>query len=148
MAHYKFTETDVELAALEWLGEVGYSYVGGPDIAPCETAAERQSYRDVILVERLRSSLDQLNPDLPTESLEDAIRQLTRTESPNLFVNNHRFHRLLVDGVPVNYQDNGRTVYTDAHVVDWGNPLANGWLEVNQYSIRKLGTLMDPNKPL
>ena len=70
MSQYKFTETDVELAALEWLSEVGYSYTGGPEIAPGETDAERESYRDVILVERLRSALAQLNPDLPSESLE------------------------------------------------------------------------------
>jgi hypothetical protein len=53
----KFTESDVEEAALEWLQEIGYSYVGGPDIAPGEPAAERASYTDVILAGRLRDAL-------------------------------------------------------------------------------------------
>lgn len=148
MSNFRFTETDVELAALEWLSEVGYSYSGGPEIAPGENTAERDSYRDVILEKRLRSALIKLNPKIPTDSVEEAFRILTRTESPNLLVNNHRFHRMLVNGVPVSYQDSGRTVYIDALVVDWDNPQSNDWLAVNQYSIRKLGTLKDPNKPL
>ena len=41
------------------------------------------------------------------QALDDAFRQLPRTESPNLTENNHRFHRLLIDGVPVNYQGDG-----------------------------------------
>ena len=100
----RFTESDVELAALEWLEEVGYAVVGGPEIAPGEPAAERESYRDVILAGHLREALARLNPMLPPEALDDAFRQLTRTESPNLTTNDHRFHRLLVDGVPVSYQ--------------------------------------------
>ena len=131
MPPYKFTESDVEEAALFWLGEVGYGYLGGPDIAPGEPAAERESYRDVILAERLHAALAQLNPDLPSECLQDAFRQITRTESPNLAVNNHRFHRLLVDGLPVSYQEHGRTVYTNARLVNWKDPLANNWLAVN-----------------
>ena len=74
MAHYKFTEDDVELAALEWLGEVGYGYLGGPEIAPGESAAERGSYRDVILEGRLRIALAKLNPDLPRDALAEALR--------------------------------------------------------------------------
>jgi hypothetical protein len=53
----KFTESDVEEAALEWLQEIGCGCVGGPDIAPGEPAAERASYADVILAGRLRDAL-------------------------------------------------------------------------------------------
>ena len=110
MSHHSFTESDVEEAALEWLQEVGYTYAGGPDIAPGEPGAERETYREVVLAGRRRPALARLNPDLPQEALNDAFRQLTRTESPNLTENNHRFHRLLVDGVPVSYQADGLLV--------------------------------------
>jgi type I restriction enzyme R subunit len=145
----RFTESDVELAALEWLEEVGYAVVGGPEIAPGEPAAERESYRDVILAGHLREALARLNPMLPPEALDDAFRQLTRTESPNLTTNDHRFHRLLVDGVPVSYQgEEGRTTYTNAHVVDLSDIHQNEFLAVNQFSVRKAGTLSNPDLPL
>jgi len=157
----KFTESDVEAAALEWLQEIGYTVVGGPDIAPGEPTAERESYRDVILAQRVRDALARLNPTLPQEALNDAFRQITRTESPNLVTSNHRFHRLLIDGVPVSYQGEGRTIYTDARVLDFPPPGAtpgathfqsalhlNDFLAVNQFSVRKEGTLADPDAPL
>ena len=146
MAGYKFTEDDVELAALEWLGEAGYGYLGGPEMAPGEPAAERDSYRDVVLAGRLRAALSRLNPELPQEALAEALRLVTRTESPNLTINNHRFHRLLVDGVAVSYQEEGRTVYKNARVFDWDDPQkGNDWLAVNQFSVRKSGTIANPN---
>ena len=149
MAHHRFTESDVEEAALEWLQEVGYTYVGGPDIAPGEPGAERETYRDVVLAGRLRQTLARLNPDLPQSALDHAFRQLTRTDSPNLTVNNHRFHRLLVDGVPVSYPvDGGRTAYVHARVADFQDPSANDWLAVNQFSVRIQGVLADPDTPL
>ncbi len=122
MSRYSFTESDVEEAALEWLQEIGYTIVGGPDIAPGEPAAERATYGDVILAGRLRDALARLNPTLPQEALDEAFRQFTRTDSPNLITNNHRFHRLLIDGVPVSYQGEGRTIYTNARVVDFPPP--------------------------
>ena len=138
---HSLTESEVELAALEWLHEVGYALAWGPDLAPDGPAPERSGYDDVILSGRLRSALARLNSMLPPSALDDAYRQLTRTDSPNLFINNHRFHRLLVDGVDVSYQDKqGRTVYTKARVVDF-DPASNlnDCLAVNQFSIRKEG---------
>ncbi len=143
-----FTESIVEEAALIWLQEAGYTVAWGPDLAPDGIAPERSTYHDVILGDRLRSALARLNPDLPPSALDDAFRQLTRTDSPNLFENNHRFHRLLVEGVPVNYQgENGRTIYKTAQVVDWsGND--NDYLAANQVSIRKQGAAAQPGASL
>lgn len=138
---HSLTESEVELAALEWLQDVGYALAWGPDLAPDGIAPERSRYADVILTGRLHNALARLNPTLPPVALDDAYRQLTRTDSPNLFINNHRFHRLLVDGVDVSYQDKqGRTVYTKARVVDF-DPASklNDCLAVNQFSIRKEG---------
>lgn len=137
-----FAEDIVEQAALHWLEAIGYTVLHGPDIAPGQPRAERSSYRDIILRGRLHAALARLNPDLPHAAIAEAIRLLTRADSPNLYANNHAFHRLLVDGVPVAYQNaEGRTVYASARVVDYERPRArNEWLAVNQLSVRRLGS--------
>jgi len=101
-----FNESAVEEAALAWLKALGYSVLHGPDIAAGEPGAERRDlgYRDVILEGRLREALARLNPELPAEALEDAFRKLTRVEAPTLIERNRAAHRLLVDGVTVEYR--------------------------------------------
>ena len=99
-----FTESVVEDAALEWLGGLGWSVAHGPDIAPEMLSAERTDYNQVILEQRLRDALVRLNPELPPEALDDAIRKLTRPEGPTLEARNRALHRLLVDGATVEFR--------------------------------------------
>ena len=68
----RFSESDVEQAALAWLAALGYAVLNGPDIAAGEPGAERSgpNYRDVLLERRLRQALVRLNPDLPPDALE------------------------------------------------------------------------------
>src|SRR6267142_1475659 len=99
-----FTESVVEEAALAWLGALGYSIAHGPDIAPGELAAERDDYGQVLLEDRLRQALARQNPNLPPEALEDAFRKIIRVEGATLEARNRAFHRLLVDGVTVEYR--------------------------------------------
>ena len=101
----RFAESIVEEAALAWLGGLGFGVLNGPAIAVGEPAAERTdpNYRDVVLDGRLRQALVRLNPDLPPEALEDAYRKLTRADAPSLIERNRAVHRMLVDGVPVEY---------------------------------------------
>ncbi|MDF0666330.1 MAG: HsdR family type I site-specific deoxyribonuclease [Nitrospira sp.] len=101
-----FTESVVEDAALSWFEVLGYRVLHGPDIAAGEPAAERSdpNYRDVVLEGRLRQALVRLNPDLPSEALEDAFRKLTRMDASLLVERNRAVHRLLVDGITVEYR--------------------------------------------
>ena len=94
-------ESIVEDAALEWFGELGYAIGHGPHLAPGEPAAERDSFGEVVLVERLREAIRQLNPTIPSEAQEDALRKVLRVGSPSLAQTNQLFHALLRDGVPV-----------------------------------------------
>jgi type I restriction enzyme R subunit len=55
---------------------------------------------------------------------------------PALLPANRHFHRLLVAGVPVQYQQEGETRGDFVRLVDWAEPAANDWLAVNQFSIR------------
>lgn len=70
----KFTESDVEEAALYYFERLGYTVLGGPDIAPGESGAERISYADVVLVDRLPSALIWLNPQVPPDEIQSAIQ--------------------------------------------------------------------------
>ncbi len=94
----KFTESEVEEAALEWLESIGWRVVHGPDIAPWVPGAERDDYSAVVLERRLREALARLNPDLPSAALDDTLRKLIRPEGATLEVRNRVFHRLIVDG--------------------------------------------------
>src|SRR3972149_1028975 len=100
----RFTESDVEQAALGWLEALGWTIKHGPEVAPGELAAERSDYSHVVLTERLRQALARLNLALPSEALDEAFRKLTRPGGPTLEARNRAFHRLLVDGVTVEYR--------------------------------------------
>ncbi len=133
-----FSESIVEDATLAWLEGLGYAVLHGPDIAAGELAAERSdpNYRDVVLEGRLRQTLRHLNPDLPAEALEDVYRKLTRTDAPSLVERNRAVHRMLVDGVTVEYRrSDGSIAGAQARVLNFDHPDNNDWLAVNQFTV-------------
>jgi len=124
-----FTESIVEQAALAWLENAGWSVKNGAEIAPDEPTAERDDYGQVVLAQRLRDALVRLNPALPAEALEGAFRKLTRPEGAELVARNRAVHRLLVDGVTVEYRrGDGEIRGAQALVVDFDRVgLDPGW---------------------
>ena len=121
-----FTEAEVEAATLEWLAGLGWQMAHGPDIGPDTPGAERDDYGEVVLERRLRDSLARLNPQLPGTALDDAQRQLTRPEGAVLEACNRSFHRMLVNGVTVDYRaDDGSIRDEPAQVVDFDDPANN-----------------------
>lgn len=130
-----FTESTVEEAMLEWADELQYGILHGPEIGPDEPASERASFGDVLLVARLKDALARLNPAVPVGALDDAFRKLTRTETPNLFENNRRFHKMLIDGIDVEYHAESRIVHGKVWLVDFQHPERNDWLAVNQFTV-------------
>jgi len=130
------TEDQLEQEALGWLAEVGYSNLYGPGLAPDGDTPERADYRQVVLVERLRTAVARLNPSIPPAAREDALRQVLDLGIPSLLAANRRFHQLLVNGVPVQYQQDGETRGDFVRLIDFANPAANEWLAVNQFAIK------------
>ncbi|MBK7420596.1 MAG: type I restriction endonuclease subunit R [Nitrospira sp.] len=133
-----FAESIVEDAALAWLEALGYGVLHGPDIANGEPASERgdPNYRDVVLEQRLRQALVRLNPELPSEALEDAFRKLTRTDAAMLIERNRAIHRMIIDGVNVEYRREGGSIAgAQAKVIDFDRPENNDWLAVNQFTV-------------
>src|SRR5579871_1811819 len=133
-----FTESDVEEATLEWLKDLGYTILHGPDIAAGEPCAERDDsgYRDVILEGRLRQALARLNPTLPPDAIEDAYRRLTRPEEPSTVTQNHALHKMLIDEVTVEYTRlDGSIAGGQVRVIDFDNSENNDWVAVNQFTV-------------
>lgn len=130
------TEDIVELAAIETLQELGWSYLHGSVIAPDGSAPERRSFGDVILIGRLEAAIARINPGAPEAACAEAMRRLLTGELPDLVEENRRIHKLLTEGVDVEYRaDSGKTAATKIWLIDLERPDANDWLAVNQFVV-------------
>ncbi|MGE0205783.1 MAG: type I restriction endonuclease subunit R [Hyphomicrobiaceae bacterium] len=130
------SEAMIEDATLEVLGGLGYQTAHGPDIAPDTPAAERQSYGDVILRGRLEAAVDRLNPHVPADARAEAIADVFRSVTPLLVDENRRLHRLIAEGVGVQFQGSDGVLKGDVvRLIDFGDVAANDWLAVNQFTV-------------
>ena len=130
------TEDIVELAALETLQELGWAYLPGPVLAPDGIAPERRSNGDVILIGRLEAAIAKLNPDAPEQAQSEALRKLVSGELSDLIEENRRVHRMLTEGVDVEFRDDrGQPASTKIWLIDLDRPELNDWLAVNQFTV-------------
>ncbi len=131
------SESVVEEAVIEYLKELGYDYLPGPEIAPGSPGAERATFADVILVGRLRAALARINPHLPANVLDDVANRILRPQSPVTEENNFAFQSLLTRGVGVEVRgDDGTTRGDLAALIDFEDPDNNDWLVVNQFTLK------------
>jgi type I restriction enzyme, R subunit len=56
---------------------------------------------------RLQDAIARINPDIPEQAQEEALRKMTRLGKPSLLLNNHAFHHMLVNGIEVDYKSCG-----------------------------------------
>lgn len=134
----KYTENDLENATLEWFREIGYQIANGIDIDPESENPERKDFSEVILSERLHEAIERINPNIPKQAQEEALKKiLNLTHSNNrLIVSNRDFHTMLTDGVDIEYQRaDGSTAGDKVWLVDRDNIDTNDWLVVNQFTI-------------
>lgn len=135
MTTTKITESEIEKFAIELLERQGYQYIYAPDIAPDSDTPERDRFEDVILLERLRKAVGRINPDIPADAREDAIRQVQRLNSPELISNNEAFHRMLTEGINVSYRKEGADRGDLVWLVDFNDPENNDFLVANQFTV-------------
>ena len=129
-------ESVVEEAALSWFKELNYSVANASHFAPDEIAMERTSFADALLVGRLRDAIARINPTIPSDAREEAMRKVLRHDTTSLISNNRAFHRMLRDGVPVEYRRKEGSIAGDqVRLIDFDNPDANDWLAVNQFTV-------------
>ena len=131
----KITESQIEEFAIELLEKQGYAYIYGPDIAPDSDSPERNSFADVLLIDRLRAAVKRINPDLPEDIREDAIKQIERIGSPELIANNETFHRMLTEGIKVNVNRDGHLRGEIVWLIDFYEPDYNEFVVCNQFTV-------------
>jgi type I restriction enzyme R subunit len=128
------SENDIEQIALGYLKTLGYTYVWGPAISPEGEQQERQ-YNEVVLSNRLRSAIDTLNPNLPAEAKEDALKKVLRAESPNQLINNENFHNYLTEGIDVEVRTKDGIRGEKVYIIDFNQIERNEFLAINQFTI-------------
>ncbi|KHE92069.1 MAG: hypothetical protein SCABRO_02119 [Candidatus Scalindua brodae] len=131
----KITENAIEQFAIELLEKSGYQYIFAPSIAPDSDTPERESFEDVLLIERLQTAISRINPEIPGDIREDAVKQILRLNSPELITNNETFHRMLTEGIKVSYQKNGSDRGDLVWLIDFKNPDNNDFLVTNQFTV-------------
>jgi type I restriction enzyme R subunit len=130
-------ENIVEQAALGWFEALGYDTARGADISPGAEYPLRESYEDIVLLPRLKAALRKLNPHMPEDAVVQASTMVSRPPEPTLEQNNRWFHRLLTDGVPVEYRTpEGETRGDKAKLFDRHGMSANDFLVVRQLTIK------------
>lgn len=141
----KITENDIELLAINSLEELGYQYIYAPSIAHDGEYPERSSYEDVLLKERLAEAVSRINPALPVEVQEEAIKEVLRIHSPELLTNNERFHRMMTEGIHVDHQRDGQQRGDLVWLIDFESPENNDFVVANQFTVVENGVNKRPD---
>ena len=131
----KLTESAIETFAIKLLEKQGYQYIYGPDIAPDGETPERSSFEDIILLEKVKSAVSRINPTIPPDAWEDAIKQILNLASQDLTANNEAFHRMLTEGINVSYQKDGSSRGDLVWLIDFNEPENNDFIVLNQYTV-------------
>jgi len=131
----KITENSIEQFAIELLEKQGYQYIYAPSIAPDSDTPKRKSFEDVLLMDRLQTAVGRINPSIPADIREDAIKQILRLNSPELIANNEAFHRMLTEGIKVTYQRDGQSRGDLVWLIDFKNPENNDFIVANQFTV-------------
>lgn len=131
-----FTEDLVEQAALAIMRDLGWRFEDPLDIAPDGPERRRASFGEVILDGILEDAARRLNPDIPEDALQSAIKQVQVSETPSLIDENRRIHRQLVDGVDVEYRRSDGSIKGDkVRLIDFASPADNDFTVTNQFTV-------------
>ncbi|MGE4071129.1 MAG: type I restriction endonuclease subunit R [Lysobacterales bacterium] len=129
-------ERELELATQGWFQSLGYQLAFGPTLAPDQPGAERDSFAQTLLPGRLRNAIARLNPKIPADAREEALRKVQLVALPSLIQTNRAFHGYLRNGVPVEYARRDGSIAGDlVRLIDFDDVAANDWLVLNQYTV-------------
>lgn len=131
----RIVEQDIEDATIEILQDLGYDYIHGTEIAPDSEKPERERFDDVILVERLKNNLKKINPSIPNDAIERAVKQILRIRGKNTIKNNEDFHKILTEGLEIEFRKNNKIKNDILWLIDFENKENNEFLVVNQFAI-------------
>jgi type I restriction enzyme R subunit len=141
----RITENIIEAFAIELLDKLGYEYIYAPDIAPDSENPERDSFEQVLLVNRLQNAVKRINHGIPADAQAEAIKEIQRISSPELLTNNETFHRLLTEGIPVSKRVDGDDRGDRVWLIDFKNPHKNEFVVANQFTVIENGNNKRPD---
>ncbi|ABA58274.1 Type I site-specific deoxyribonuclease HsdR [Nitrosococcus oceani ATCC 19707] len=139
------TEEQLEQQCLAWFAEGGWELAHGSDLAP-----GRADYRQVWLLADLEAAIRRINPHLPESCIEQVVAVVGKPESLDTVVSNRAFHRLLLEGVPVEYKTlsslspweragvrerEEKIVHDRALLIDFDDLNANRFRAINQFTL-------------
>jgi type I restriction enzyme, R subunit len=139
----KITENIIEEFTIELLERLGYDYIYAPDIAYDGDKPERASYEEVLLLGRLHDAVRRINPTIPADSQDEAVKEIQRIASPELLANNETFHRMLTEGIKVLYQKDGHQRGDLVWIIDFETPDNNEFIVANQFTVKEPSPLGD-----
>src|SRR5690606_24233372 len=84
------------------VNDLGYEKLYGPDIVECDTP--ERTHAEVVLRQRLQDAIDRINPAIPTEAREEALKKVMRAASIDALASNEAFHVMLTDGIDVKFR--------------------------------------------
>ena len=120
-------ENTLEQAIIAELQGLGYEYLYGPDI--------ERDYHEVLLEDCVKSSLMSINPGITMDILNEAYKAIKDLGLLRLEELNASFHKLMIEGIPVSYQQQGENRTFNVKVVDFLHPEKNNFKVINQYTI-------------
>ncbi len=138
------SEDQIEQVVIQEFVELGYQYINGANISPDGANPERE-YNEVVLKNRLQAAIAKLNPTIPYEAQEEALRKVLRADSPELIQNNYQFHKYLTEGVDIEYRKTDRIAGDKVWLIDYQNPNNNEFLVVNQFTVIEGNTNKRPD---
>ncbi len=141
----RITENIIEAFAIELLNNLGYEYIYAPDIAYDGENPERDSYAQVLLLNRLQNAVKRINYSIPADAQAEAIKEIQRIASPELLTNNETFHRLLTEGIPVSKRVDGEDRGDRVWLIDFKHPQNNDFVVANQFTIIENGNNKRPD---
>ena len=121
------TEDQIEQMALQTLQDQGYETTNGATIV--------RAYNEVVLANRLQNAIDKINPEIPAEIREEALRNVLRVQHSTLLANNESFHKSLTEGIDVKGRDGDQIKTFKVWLIDFQHPEKNDFVAVNQYTI-------------
>ena len=128
-----FTEASYENAILELMHKhMGYDHILGSDVA--------RDYAQPLHVDLLKSSIQNLNPLLSQEAIDETILKITTFELGTLTQKNSRFLDFLQNGVEISYFDGKENRNNLVKLIDFDNPLRNNFTVINQWTVVESST--------
>ncbi len=126
----KIYESDIEQMVIEFLEGEGYTFV-----EPEVIEREREDLANVVLVDRLRKAVFELNKGMPESAQDDAVKKVLSVQGSDLVGKNEAFHNLLVNGVDVEYLLDGAMRGDKVWLIDYKEIMNNDLVVTNQFNV-------------